>query len=56
MRVALVSRYPRVDVPGWKRALAQGLLDSGFDLSVVYSRSSPLMRAQLSIEHATREL
>ena len=45
MRVALVSRYPRVDVPGWKRALAQGLLDSGFDLSVVYSRSS--LRDQL---------
>jgi folate-dependent phosphoribosylglycinamide formyltransferase PurN len=40
VRVALVSRYPRADVPAWKRTLAQGLLESGFELSVVYSRSS----------------
>ena len=40
MRVTLVSRYPRVDTPVWKRRLGKGLLDDGVELSVVYSRSS----------------
>lgn len=40
MRVTLLSRYPRVDTPAWKRHLAKGLLDDGAELSIVYSRSS----------------
>jgi folate-dependent phosphoribosylglycinamide formyltransferase PurN len=40
VKVVLVSRYPRVDVPAWKRELADGLLAEGFDLALLYSRSS----------------
>ena len=40
MRIGLVSRYPRVDTPAWKRDLATRLLDQGADLFVLYSRSS----------------
>jgi methionyl-tRNA formyltransferase len=46
MRVTLLSRYPRVDTPAWKRRLAEGLLQDGAELSVVYSRSS--LREQAS--------
>lgn len=40
MRVVLVSRYPRVDTPAWKRVLAERLLERGIDVGVLYSRSS----------------
>lgn len=40
MRIALVSRYPRVDVPRWKRELAKGLLGAGHEVGVLYSRST----------------
>jgi folate-dependent phosphoribosylglycinamide formyltransferase PurN len=39
MRVTLVSRYPRVDTPAWKREVAERLADAGCELSVLYSRS-----------------
>ena len=39
MRAVLLSRYPRVDTTAWKRQVAQDLVDAGFELSVVYSRS-----------------
>jgi folate-dependent phosphoribosylglycinamide formyltransferase PurN len=39
MRVVLLTRYPRVDTPAWKRDLAERLLEDGHELAVVYSRS-----------------
>jgi methionyl-tRNA formyltransferase len=39
MRVGLVSRYPRVDTPGWKRAVAERLHAAGCELAVVHSRA-----------------
>jgi folate-dependent phosphoribosylglycinamide formyltransferase PurN len=40
MRAVLVSRYPRVDTPLWKRRVAESLLDAGVELAVLYSRAS----------------
>ena len=40
MRAVLVSRYPRVDTPEWKRRVAAGLLDAGIDVAVLYSRAA----------------
>jgi len=40
VRAALVSRYPRVDTPAWKRSVAQGLRDAGVELAVLYSRAT----------------
>jgi methionyl-tRNA formyltransferase len=40
MKAVLVSRYPRVDTPAWKRRVAGDLLDGGFEVEVLYSRSS----------------
>ena len=40
MKAVLLTRYPRVDTPAWKRRLAQALLDAGVDVGVLYSRSS----------------
>ena len=39
-RVTLLSRYPRVDTPAWKRDLGARLLDDGLALSVAYSRAA----------------
>lgn len=39
MRVALISRYPRVDSAAWKRALAEGLEAVGAELAIFYTRS-----------------
>ena len=39
MRAVLLTRYPRVDTPSWKRRLAQALLDAGFEVGVLYTRS-----------------
>jgi methionyl-tRNA formyltransferase len=49
VRVAFVSRYPRVDTVAWKRRLGERLLDLGVELSVVYSRAgfSDQLRAGL---------
>lgn len=40
MRAVLVSRYPRVDTPEWKRRVAAGLLEAGIDVAVLYSRAT----------------
>jgi methionyl-tRNA formyltransferase len=45
----LVSRFPRVDTPAWKRQVAVGLLDAGFDVAVVYTRSSLLDQARAGL-------
>jgi len=45
MRALLVSRYPRVDRLPWKRRVAAGLLDAGFEVAVLYSRASLLDQA-----------
>jgi folate-dependent phosphoribosylglycinamide formyltransferase PurN len=50
MRVALVSRYPRVDTPAWKRAVAERVHAAGHELAVVHSRAglSDQLRAGLA--------
>ena len=50
MRVVLISRYPRVDAAGWKRELAQSLLDRGIDLALLYSRSSMADQARAGLK------
>jgi folate-dependent phosphoribosylglycinamide formyltransferase PurN len=40
VHVAMLSRYPRVDTPAWKRALAGALLEAGADVTILYARSS----------------
>lgn len=40
MKIALFSRYPRVDVAGWKRDLAAGLRATGAELTILYTRSA----------------
>jgi methionyl-tRNA formyltransferase len=49
MKVALVSRFPRVDTPAWKRTLADQLRERGLDLAVVYSRSALADQAQAGL-------
>ncbi len=49
MRIALVSRYPRVDVPRWKRELAERLVAAGHEVGVLYSRSSLLDQARAGL-------
>lgn len=39
MRIALLSRYPRVDVPSWKRDLAARIAAGGHEVGVLYSRA-----------------
>jgi methionyl-tRNA formyltransferase len=55
VRVALVSRYPRVDTPSWKRAVAERLHAAGCELAVVHSRArlSDQLRAGLAEYGAT---
>jgi methionyl-tRNA formyltransferase len=50
VRAVRVSRYPRVDTPVWKRSVAQGLLDAGVDVGVLYSRATLLDQARAGIE------
>ena len=45
MRVLLVSRYPKVDTPPWKRIVASGLADADLEAAVLYSRSRLLDQA-----------
>jgi len=40
VKALLVSRFPRVDTPAWKRRVAADLLDAGFDVGVLYSRAT----------------
>jgi methionyl-tRNA formyltransferase len=40
VNVVLLSRYPRVDTPGWKRSIAAALREAGADVAVFYTRSS----------------
>jgi folate-dependent phosphoribosylglycinamide formyltransferase PurN len=40
LRIAILTRYPRVDTGAWKRRLAESLLASGVELSVFYTRSA----------------
>jgi hypothetical protein len=39
VRAVLVSRYPRVDTPEWKRRIAAGLLAAGVDVAVLHSQA-----------------
>lgn len=50
MRIALVSRYPRVDVPRWKRDLAARLCDRGHDVGVLYSRAALADQARAGLK------
>lgn len=40
MRIALLSRYPRVDTAPWKLGLLSRLRESGHEIAVVYTRSA----------------
>jgi methionyl-tRNA formyltransferase len=50
LRVVLLSRFPRADVPAWKRRIASALLDMGHEPMVLYSRSSVLDHARAGLE------
>lgn len=39
MKIVLLTRYPRVDTPAWKRALAESVLLRGDEVAVLYTRS-----------------
>jgi hypothetical protein len=49
MKAVIVSRYPRVDTPAWKREVAEGLLAAGIDVAVLYSRSSVTDQARAGL-------
>jgi hypothetical protein len=49
VRAVLVSRYPRVDTPEWKRRVAAGLLEAGIDVAVLYSRSTIIDQARAGL-------
>jgi hypothetical protein len=49
VRAVLVSRYPRVDTPEWKRRVAAGLLDAGFDVAILYSRATLIDQARAGL-------
>ncbi|HEV2776913.1 MAG TPA: formyltransferase family protein [Solirubrobacteraceae bacterium] len=49
MKAMLVSRYPRVDSPPWKRQVAGALLEAGLDVEILYSRSSLLDQARAGL-------
>jgi methionyl-tRNA formyltransferase len=49
MKVVLVSRYPRVDTPAWKRHVAERLLAAGCELAVLYSRSGLVDQARAGL-------
>jgi methionyl-tRNA formyltransferase len=50
VKAILISRYPRVDTPGWKRRVAAGLLDEGFGVGVLYSRASVADQARAGLQ------
>jgi methionyl-tRNA formyltransferase len=49
MKALLITRYPRVDSPAWKRRVAGRLLDAGWDLEVLYSQSSLVAQVRAGI-------
>jgi hypothetical protein len=49
VRAVIVSRYPRVDTPEWKRRVAGGLFDAGFELAVLYSRAALIDQARAGL-------
>jgi methionyl-tRNA formyltransferase len=49
MRVALISRYPRVDTPHWKRRVAEDLSAAGCEIAVLYSRASIVDQARAGL-------
>jgi folate-dependent phosphoribosylglycinamide formyltransferase PurN len=49
VRAVLVSRYPRVDTPEWKRRVAGGLVDAGVGLAVLYSSATLLDQARAGL-------
>jgi methionyl-tRNA formyltransferase len=49
VRAVLVSRYPRVDTPEWKRRVAGRLFDAGVDLAVLYSRAALIDQARAGL-------
>jgi methionyl-tRNA formyltransferase len=49
VRAVLVSRYPRVDTPEWKRRVAGGLVDAGVDVAVLYSRATLIDQARAGL-------
>jgi hypothetical protein len=49
VRAVLVSRYPRVDTPAWKRRVADGLLAAGVEVTVLYSEAGLLDQARAGL-------
>jgi methionyl-tRNA formyltransferase len=49
MRIALVSRFPRVDALAWKRTLAERLLERGVEVALLYSRSAIVDQASAGL-------
>ncbi|HKP91745.1 MAG TPA: formyl transferase [Thermoleophilaceae bacterium] len=50
MRVVLLSRFPRADVPAWKRRVASAVHEMGHEQMVLYSRCSVLDHARAGLE------
>jgi folate-dependent phosphoribosylglycinamide formyltransferase PurN len=49
VRAVLVSRYPRVDTPQWKRRVADGLLAAGVEVAVLYSQARLVDQARAGL-------
>jgi hypothetical protein len=49
VRAVLVSRYPRVDTPEWKRLVADGLLAAGVEVAVLYSQARLMDQARAGL-------
>jgi folate-dependent phosphoribosylglycinamide formyltransferase PurN len=49
VRAVLVSRYPRVDTPAWKRRVADDLLSEGVDVAVLYSQARLIDQARAGL-------
>jgi methionyl-tRNA formyltransferase len=49
VRAVLVSRYPRVDTPEWKRCVADGLLTAGVEVAVLYSQAGLMDQARAGL-------
>jgi methionyl-tRNA formyltransferase len=49
VRAVLVSRYPRVDTPEWKRRVADGLLAAGIEIAVLYSQATLIDQARAGL-------
>lgn len=49
MNVTILTRYPRVDTAEWKRVAAEGILDSGAELAIVYTRAAFVDQVQAGL-------